>query len=420
MSARRKSFRVRLGNHHITVAPWNHPATGAQRWRFHYRISPDAPWIYRTFRTRDHAEQEATQILEAIATGSATLHSLPGPRRRWLEEIHRLVSMEDEPRVLDFIRAMHQSSEVSAAVARFMTSRITKAGEETPHLATARSTLESMARHFHGRSVADIHLPDLQAWFDARTVGLGWKRSKDIRATLRTFWTWARKQGLAGSAPDTVADRLPEAGSGERGTRRTLTPAEFQSLAEEIAAEWRPWLVLGCFAGLRPEEIAPDPGKKKSAKRGLRCEEIDWQFQVIRLPAEVSKGGKRPRNIPMSEALQAWLRWSGILPGMTGPVCLRNPSQAHELARLGSLVFGGPWPKDIARHTYASMRNAILRNLPQVAEEMGTSVHMLHHHYHNPAPTATGEAWFSLRPDAVPICSDAPQGAPTHSAIRTA
>jgi len=95
---------------------------------------------------------------------------------------------------------------------------------------------------------------------------------------------------------------------------------------------------------------------------------------------------------------------------MTGPVCLNNPSQSKELARLGKLIFGGPWPKDILRHSYGSYRNAIIRNMPQLAEEMGTSIAMLHRHYHNPQPEQTGLQWFSIRPSVL-ICSDETGGA---------
>jgi hypothetical protein len=79
-------------------------------------------------------------------------------------------------------------------------------------------------------------------------------------------------------------------------------------------------------------------GTKRKGKRGLRFEEIDRQFRAIRLPAEVSKLD-RPRVVPMCEALEAGLRWAGILRGMTGPVVLRNPADAKELARIGELLF---------------------------------------------------------------------------------
>ena len=408
MSAKRKSFKVRIGNSHLTVSPWTHPGTGAERWRFAYRPTPGAPWRYRSCKTKTEAEAEAIAKLEALQSGTNTLDELTPERRRWLEEIHRSVSIEDQPRVSAFIAAMHKSGEITGAVQRFMAAKISKAGEETPHLATARSVLEACARHFHGRNVSDIHQPDLAAWFAIRTSGLGWKRKKDIRGTLVQFWIWARKQGIAGTDPDTAAERLAEIGTETRGERLILTRKQFKQLEQHIRPEWRAWLVLGCFAGMRPEEIVPGH-EKKSNKRGLRCEEIDFRFKSIRLPACVSKGGKRPRNIPMTDTLIAFLEWADIRPGMTGPVCIENPTRKGELNRLAKKVFGlEQWPHNICRHSYASYRNAGLRNLYTMAEEMGTSKTMLDWHYHNPQPEELGTQWFAMRP-GVPICSDETQ-----------
>ena len=403
MSAKRKAFKVRLGNQHLTVSPWSHPVTGLERWRFAYRPEPGKPWTYRTFRTKAAATAEAERNLEAIQAGTQTLEDITPDRRRWLEEVNRRVRVDDQGRVLDFIRAMHRSGEITGAVGRFMASRISKAGEETPHLATLRGVLEAVAKHFKGRHVSDIHHPDLDDWFNARTAATGWKRKKDIRATLIQFWAWCRREGIAGPDATTAAERLPEIG-GEHGERAILTPQQLHQLAGHISEEFRPWLVLGCFAGLRPEEIAPGPSKK-SAKRGIHCEEIDFQFGVIRVAPEVSKVGF-PRVVPMSDALRAWLQWAGIESGMTGPVCLHNPSQTQELARLGKLVFETGWPKDICRHSYGSYRNAQLRTLAQVAEEMGTSVSMLHRHYHNPQPASMGDLWFAQRPAPYQFCTN--------------
>ncbi len=64
----------------------------------------------------------------------------------------------------------------------------------------------------------------------------------------------------------------------------------------------------------------------------------------------------------------------------------------------GKEVFKTGWPQDSLRHSYGSFRNALIRNLPQVAEEMGTSETILRCHYHNPITLKEGEEWFALRP----------------------
>jgi hypothetical protein len=78
-------------------------------------------------------------------------------------------------------------------------------------------------------------------------------------------------------------------------------------------------------------------------------------------------------------------------------------AQSRETIRLGKILNTDfdreeGWPHDWLRHTYGTNRNAILRNLAQVAEEMGTSVDMMEEHYHQPIEESAGESYFSLRP----------------------
>lgn len=124
----------------------------------------------------------------------------------------------------------------------------------------------------------------------------------------------------------------------------------------------------------------------------------------MRVPEEVSK--TVGSVIPLNDAARAWLKWAGIEEGMGGPCCPRNPAEERSTTKWGKALFPGKgWPKDALRHSYGSYRNAGLRNLPQLAEEMRTSVVMLNRHYHNPRAQEEGRLWFAIRPGD-PICSD--------------
>lgn len=389
MSAKRK-IRVRQGNEWLTVYPWTHPVTGAKRWRF--AVKEGERWRYVTKGTRVEAETAAAEVLRERGMGELVWSTLDVEARRFLEEVNRRVPEADRAEVLAYLRARDRSGEIGEAVERYVAHKVSEAGEKTPHLRTVELALLEVAERFRGKRVAEVHSPDLEKWWAERGAGLSSKRRKDLRAALVAFWRWAKVQGIAGPEVVTAAERLPGVRV-EAGEKRVLQPEELVKVLNGIGQEWRAWAVLGAFGGLRPEEIVPSSTKRKG-KRGLRCEEIDWQFRAIRLPAEVSKVN-RPRVVPMCEALEAGLRWAGILPGMTGPVVLRNPADAKELARLGEVVFGGQWPQDALRHSFGSYRNALVRSLAQVAEEMGTSEAMLHRHYHNPRVREEGEAWFT-------------------------
>lgn len=81
--------------------------------------------------------------------------------------------------------------------------------------------------------------------------------------------------------------------------------------------------------------------------------------------------------------------------------CIEVPFHPFRNETSGITHGGDGWPQDALRHTYGSMRNAQIRNLPQVAEEMGTSETMLRRHYHNPKTKEEAVEWFRLRPEMI-------------------
>lgn len=399
------NFRVSRGNSSVQVYRWTNPGTGKRAWRFAYQEA--GKWRYITRANRDAIVAAAERVLGQQSEGFLW-EALSPARKRFLEEVHRLARGSDETPVLGFLQARQKSNDLESSVARFMEFKEIEAGELTPYLRSVESVLEGLVTAFPGRSVSDIQTPELAAWWTKRSEGISDKRKRDIRTALVTFWNWAKREGIAGNDATTAAERLPTIRL-QDGNKAIIEPVKFMELAQHVDPQDRAAVVLGYFCGLRPEEAAPPAAAsaRKKTKRGLYAEEIDWDFKVIRLPKVVSKVGQT-RIVPLSEAALAWLEWAGVREGRTGPICPRNLSEADETKRLGKLVFGGTWPKDALRHSYGSYRNAQIRSLDKVAEEMGTSVAMLHASYHNPRATGEGEEWAALRPP-VPISSDANQ-----------
>jgi integrase len=387
------TVRVSRGTSSVKIYRWKHPSSGRLCWRFAWLDA--GKWRYVTRSTRDEAELAAQDVLKEQSEG-LVWSALSPARRRFLEEVHRQCREEDQGTFLMFLHSRAKSGEIRGAVDRFSEWMETTAGEVTPWVRQVNAIAKRLGESFAGRAVVDVHLADLKAWWEADSAGKSAKTRQSLRSVLVSIWNWFQREGLAGMDAVTVAERLPVVATAH-GERRILSVEELARVLAEVREPWRAWVVLGAFAGLRPEEIAPMPTSKKKGKRGLMAQEIDWKFKVIHLPSEVSKVGY-PRRVPISEACMAWLRWAGITETTIGPVCSVNPTRAGETARLGDEVFLGKWPQDVLRHSYGSYRNAQLRNMPQVAEEMGTSVTMLHRHYHNPQPQELGEEWFSLLP----------------------
>jgi hypothetical protein len=402
MSAKRRSKRVTDGTSRLTVYPWTDARSGAQMWRFGWR--PDGKkWKYLTRQTKDEAIAAAEKVLEQQGRG-LVWESLKPEERSFLGQIHAETTAADRDAVLAFIRSRRSSAAIGESVSRFMEFKTSAKGHESDHLKMVKRDLEDLAARFAGRSVSDIRESDLSTWWKERTGKAGKARAHGIRGTVVMFWKWARKMGLVVNEEVTEADKLVTVNVG-KGKKEIWYPDEFLKLAAIVEPIDRAWIVSQAFLGLRPEEAAP---KKGSEKRGLLIEEIDWRFNVVRVPDEVSK--TIGNVIPLNDAARAWLEWAGIKEGMTGLLCARNPADERETKVWGKAVFGDRgWPKDALRHSYGSYRNAELRNLAQLAEEMRTSVEMLNNNYHNPRAPEEGKQWFDLRPEHIgrlPIASD--------------
>ena len=407
MNPTRRRNRITVAGLTATIYRWTHPGSGKKAWRFGYR-DPAGKWAYITRSTLGEAELAATSKLHAIHARELDWPSLSRERREFLTRIHQSVPEADQAALLTALASRRQSVHLATAVETFLAYKLAAKGHATAHLEQLARDLRHLAGHFPGQMVTDIHLTALADWWTLRTGTAGRDRQQGIRRTLVSFWRWAKKEGIAGPEAATTAERLPSLAA-TAATLYVYTPEELATILHHVLPEFLPCILFGAFAGLRPEEIAPKTPKATPArpnppptKPGLLWDHIDWQFKVIRLPKDVSKV-KKARIIPLHPVLLTWFQHLGADSTWAGRVCRRDPGTARETLRLGKILDAQfqrttGWPADALRHSYGSYRNAVIRRLSQVAEEMGTSEDMLHNHYHNPKTSEEGAAWFQLDP----------------------
>lgn len=320
--------------------------------------------------------------------GGQAWATLTASRQAFLLGLHRLIPVGEESAVVEYLRTRGQSEEIGAAVAAFLVHLRSKA-RSSAYVKQVEQDLQHLAVFCPGR-VRDISADMLRAWHAERTAGTGSSRIIGVRAAACSFWKWARREGIAGNEAVTPAERIQTAAR-SRGDCQIITRAQLEAVLAAVPVKHRAWVAIGAWAGLRPEEIAPKKSKLADGRRGLCWEDIDFTFNQIRVSAETSKVNCA-RLVPLCPVLRAFLEPLRS----TGPVCAGSPVADKTLRDVGVKVFGGSWPKDALRHSYGSYRNALLRDLPKVAEEMGTSVSMLHRHYHNPQAKELGEEWFEV------------------------
>jgi len=178
-----------------------------------------------------------------------------------------------------------------------------------------------------------------------------------------------------------------------RTTPATWTPGELVVLIGAVQPEYLPWLLLSAWAGLRTEEICPDPASKKSP---LLWSDFEWDRMLLIVRSETAKTGQR-RVIPICPALASALPQDRV--GRVGP--LLPPHTPHhggklaETTRLGKLV--GGWRRNALRHSFLSYRAAQV-GIAQAAREAGNSEAIARRVYEDAKGVDEANLWFSVPP----------------------
>jgi integrase len=226
---------------------------------------------------------------------------------------------------------------------------------------------------------------ELRRWLDAQDFSpIPWDNH---RRAVGMLYAWAtRAEGPLHGTANPAAGMRPPAMA--RGAPAIFTPEEVTAVlryVESSRAGLVAYFAVGFFAGLRPDEL-----------RRVTPEALDFDAGEIRVPAEASKTG-RERLVTMPANLQAWLLKYPPAPGK--PL---GPSYAA-LARFRREVrgaIGRDWPKDVARHCFATYHCA-LYGMDKTAEELGHgSTKMLHDHYKGMASRREAAAgrYFAIQP----------------------
>jgi integrase len=206
-----------------------------------------------------------------------------------------------------------------------------------------------------------------------------------------TFFRWCVRQGYLPYGEATAAERLDKP-QVARSIPATFTPAELKILIENVERQYLPWLALAAFAGLRTEEVCPDP---KSGKGGVAWEDFQWDRDVLILRPETAKTGHR-RVIPILPSLKAILeplRETGPVGPHLPPHTPPKGRKLAETTRLGKFV--GGWKRNALRHSWISYRAAIV-GLAQTSMEAGNSESEAKRSYNDAKSKAEAEEWFAV------------------------
>lgn len=254
-------------------------------------------------------------------------------------------------------------------------------------------SLQSLLRPFGRKfpcALDELTRDQVEEWLNGRSIGA--RRFNNITAAIVTLCRFARRSGHLGN------DLLPIEHIDRKFHRprvETYSTDELKAILGAVPREWAPTIILGAFAGLRPEECAPDP---RTSKPGLTWQNVHWRRGSIEVPPEVAKGSAggqgRRRFVPILPATAAWLEPWRHAVGRVAPMGVRFSN----LKRAWKLPVD--WKQDGLRHSFASYRLALIHSIPQLSIEMGNSIAMCKMHYLDAKFPEEAEEWFGIQPPA--------------------
>jgi integrase len=148
-----------------------------------------------------------------------------------------------------------------------------------------------------------------------------------------------------------------------------------------------PWLALGMFCGIRPEEIEK-----------VTWADVDIKQKHVMIDAAASKVRRR-RTVPLNQTALAWLKTCTF--GLGDKPITPEKSTLRRGRRALRDATGIEWAQDILRHTAASYLLQLHQDAPRVAHWLGNSPRILESRYKNIVTPNECKKFWRLTPDNV-------------------
>lgn len=279
---------------------------------------------------------------------------------------------------LAHLKAVTNSKKVRDVVAEMIEAKEAD-GAKGRYLKDLRDRLARFVATFGESMIAGINAKQISDWL--RSLNVGWLTRNTFRLRLSALYAFAIQSGYA---PENPVERVAKA-KGESAEAEFLTVGETARLLERAGVETLPYWAIGAFAGLRTAEL-----------ERLHWEEVDFDGGHIEVKAGKAKTAAR-RVVPIQPNLMQWLAPYQGRSGAIIPSDLRRRLLTdRERAGLRE-----EWPDNGTRHSYGTYRLPIIKNVAQLAFEMGNSPEICHKHYvGKPLKPKDAERFWSIAPVA--------------------
>jgi site-specific recombinase XerD len=223
--------------------------------------------------------------------------------------------------------------------------------------------LSQFAQGREERSIASIRTADIEEWLADHASTPGYRQTWINR--LSALFSFAKRQEWVIQNP---CDRVEKVVIDRK--RPQILTVEQAKVCVTFVRDEMPhalgWLVLALFCGLRPEEADK-----------ISWSDIDLEKGVVTVDAAASKVRWR-RLVYCTPGAAKWL---GKAKAKNATLPIAHQAGRRVLRSLRAKLGFATWPKDILRHTAASVLMATWEDEGRVAATLGNSPTILHAHY---------------------------------------
>lgn len=233
-----------------------------------------------------------------------------------------------------------------------------------------------------------VTLEQIDAWLANPDWEPRTKKGHLINA--RTFFSFCRKRGWAPVDPCAAVEPIL-VDSKRPGILSVHQVERLFTFCLQDEPRLLPWLVLGIFTGVRPDEI-----------KQLTWSHIKLGAALVDVPPEISKVRRRGRYIPLQPVALKWMKLAKKLHGDLPPTnwrrrWIRVREAAGFVLEKSPEKEGEAWPHDAMRHTFCSYSCPIF-GTSKTADWHGDSEQTMIDHYRERVTEADANAFWKLAP----------------------
>jgi integrase len=258
---------------------------------------------------------------------------------------------------------------LSQVIAEVIASKVT-ANRRECYVKSLRVYLNSFAKGRESKPLADVEVWEIELWL-SKYAGAYTRQTWLNR--ISTLFSFAVRRGYIAANPCDRIERITV----DMKPPVILSPEQAQRLLDITPPHCKPYLVLGLFAGIRPEEIM---------RLDWSC--IDLETKTVKVDGKT----RRRRIVPLEPKAVALL--SACL-GKAGRVSPSASTVRRFKRRVRAALGFTRWPQDLLRHTAASYLLALHGDAGKVAMRLGNSSSILLTHYHEPVKQADCERFWT-------------------------